>query len=47
MARTDYDRDLRMLQDELLVLGSIVEKAIARSMDALKRRDMEASLDVT
>ena len=46
MARTDYDRDLRMLQDELLVLGSIVEKAIARSMDALKRRDMEASLDV-
>ena len=46
MARTDYDRDLRMLQDELLVLGSIVEKAIARSMDALKRRDIEASLDV-
>ncbi len=46
MVRTDYDRDLRMLQDELLVLGGIVEKAIASAMDGLRRRDMEASRDV-
>ena len=46
MPRTDFDRDLRMLQDELLLLGSMVEKAIARAMDALKRRDPEASNEV-
>ena len=46
MPRTDFDRDLRMLQDELLLLGSMVEKAIAKAMDALKRRDPEASNEV-
>ena len=29
-----------MLQDELLMLGSMVEKAIGRSLDALKNRDL-------
>ena len=46
MPRTDFDRDLKMLQDELLLLGSMVEKAIARSLDALKRRDLKASKEV-
>jgi phosphate transport system protein len=31
------------LQDEVLVLGSMVDKAIERSMDALKRLDQEAA----
>ena len=44
--QTDLDRNLRELQDNLLVLGSMVEKAIARAMDALKRRDLEASRQV-
>lgn len=46
MPRVDFDRDLRLLQDDLLMMGSMVEKAIARALDALKRRDLEASADV-
>ncbi len=46
MARTDFDRDLRILSDDLLMLGSMVEKAIARAVDALKRRDVDASREV-
>ena len=43
MVRATFDRDLRTLQDELLFMGSMVEKAISRALDALKRRDLEAS----
>jgi phosphate transport system protein len=43
MPRETFDRELQRLQDELLVLGSMVERAIAESVDALKRRDFEAS----
>ena len=46
MPRTDFDRHLRELQDEVLVLGSMVEKAIMRSVDALKRRDLDSSQQV-
>ena len=46
MARTDFDRDLRDLQDELLTLGGMVEKAIAKSLDALKNRDLPLSEEV-
>ena len=46
MPRVDFDRDLRHLQDDLLMMGSMVEKAIARALDALKRRDLEASEEV-
>ena len=46
MARTDFDRDLRILNDDLLMLGSMVEKALARAVDALRRRDLEASREV-
>jgi len=46
MPRADFDRHLHSLRDDLLVLGSMVEKAIARSVDALKRRDLEASRQV-
>jgi phosphate transport system protein len=46
MPRTDFDRDLRLLQDEMLQLGSMVEKAIARALDGLKRRDLKVSEDV-
>ena len=46
MPREDFDRDLRQLMDDLLILGSMVEKAIARAIDALKRRDLESSLEV-
>jgi phosphate transport system protein len=46
MPRTDFDKDLRHLQDELLQLGGMVEKAIARAVDALKRRDLRAAEEV-
>ncbi|MBN1855901.1 MAG: phosphate signaling complex protein PhoU [Dehalococcoidia bacterium] len=41
MPRESYYQHLRELQDELLVLGSMVEKAIARSVTALKDRDLD------
>ncbi len=46
MVRASFDRDLRSLQDELLLMGSMVEKAISKALDALKRRDLEASRQV-
>ena len=46
MPRAEFNRDLRALQDELLVLANMVEKAIARSLDALKNRDLALSEEV-
>ena len=46
MPRAGFSRDLRELQDELLVLANMVEKAIARSLDALKNRDLALSEEV-
>lgn len=40
MLRTTLDRELRELQDGVLLLGSMTEKAIERAMDALQRRDL-------
>ncbi|MFA5078294.1 MAG: phosphate signaling complex protein PhoU [Dehalococcoidia bacterium] len=40
MPRESYHRNLRELQDEVLVLGSMIEKALERSMQALKERDL-------
>ena len=46
MPRTNFDRHLHELQDEVLTLGSMVEKAIYRSMEALKNRDLELAKQV-
>ena len=43
MPRADFERQLQALQDDLLTLGSMVEKAIAKSIHALKQRDLEES----
>ena len=43
MPRAGLDQQLRALQDEVLFLGAMVEKALERAMDALVRRDLEAS----
>ncbi len=43
MARSDYTQQLQEIQDDLLLLGSMVEKAIVKSVDALKSRDLESS----
>jgi len=39
-ARPTFERELRDLQDELLVMSSMVDKAISRSVDSLKNRDL-------
>jgi phosphate transport system protein len=39
MPRTAFEQQLHELEDDLLALGSMVEKAVLRSIDALKRRD--------
>ena len=41
--RETFDRELQRIQDEVLVLGSMVEKAIIESVESLKRRDLEAA----
>ena len=46
MPRTDFDRSLQQIQDELLMLGSMVEKSIDRSVLALKNRDLSLSKTV-
>ena len=43
MPREIFDTELQRLQDELLVLGSMVEGAITESVAVLKARDFEGS----
>ncbi|PWH18270.1 MAG: phosphate transport system regulatory protein PhoU [Ardenticatenia bacterium] len=43
MLRQTFEREMQRLQDELLVLGSMVEHAITDSVEALKKRDLEWS----
>jgi phosphate transport system protein len=43
MTREAFDKELKGLQDEVLILGSMVDKAIDRSVEALKKRDVEES----
>jgi phosphate transport system protein len=37
--RTNFHERLREIQNEVLIMGSMVEKAIIRSVEALKKRD--------
>lgn len=46
MTRETYQRNLRELQDEVLVMGSMIEKALERSMKALKERDLDLARQV-
>ncbi len=43
MPRETLDRQIHHLQDEVLLLGSMVEQAMIQSVDALIRRDVETS----
>ena len=43
MLRADFDRNLKLLQDDLIELGNLVSQAITQAMDALKNRDLAAS----
>jgi phosphate transport system protein len=46
MSRETYQRHLREIQDEVLVMGSMVEKALDLSMQALKGRDLDLARQV-
>ena len=46
MPRTNFERHLHELQDDVLVLGSMAEKATYRSMEALKNRDLELAKQI-
>jgi phosphate transport system protein len=39
--RTAFHKKLREIQDDILAMGSMVSKAMLRSIDALKNRDIE------
>ena len=43
MLRQTFERDLQSLQDEILVLGSMVEEALMESVNLLKKRDLDGS----
>ncbi len=43
MLRQTFERDLQRLKDEVLVLDSMVERAVTQSVTLLKRRDLEGA----
>jgi phosphate transport system protein len=43
MPRAVFEQELQRLQDEVLVLGSMVEQAIIESVESLKQRDRKKS----
>jgi phosphate transport system protein len=44
--RTAFHKKLREIQDDVLAMGSMVNKAILRSIEALKNRDLELAQQV-
>jgi len=46
MIRKTFDHELQEMKDEILVLGSMVEQAILASVEALKKRDLEAAREI-
>ncbi|MBC7233622.1 MAG: phosphate signaling complex protein PhoU [Chloroflexi bacterium] len=43
MVRESFERSLQRVQDDLLVMGSMVEEALVKAVDILKRQDLEAA----
>ncbi|MDE2778117.1 MAG: phosphate signaling complex protein PhoU [Chloroflexota bacterium] len=43
MQRADFDRQLAHLQEEIALMSNVVDKAIYRSVEALKNRDLAES----
>jgi phosphate transport system protein len=41
--RKTFETDIQQLKDDMLLLGNMVEQAIVNSVEALKKRDIEAS----
>ena len=43
MTRETFERELQKLQDEIVILGSMVENALIESVRDLKKRDLDAA----
>ena len=43
MPRLALDREIRQIQDEILLLGSLVEQAVLNAVEALKMRDVRTA----
>ena len=43
MVRKTFESEIQQVKDDVLVLGSMVEKALLDSVEALKKRDVEAA----
>lgn len=46
MARKTFDQQIQNLKDEIIILGSMVEEATLKAVDALKRRDQHAARQI-
>ena len=46
MTRIEYDHQLRELRDDVVAMASMVDKAIARSIEALQRQDVIVAHEV-
>jgi len=46
VTRELFEKKLRELQDEILIMGSMVEKSVQRSIDALRTRDVVLAQNV-
>ena len=44
--RSTFHKRLREIQDDILVMGSMVSKAILRSIEALKNRDLDLARQI-
>ena len=44
--RKTFESEIQQLKDEMLLLGSMVEQQILGSVEALKKRDMQASREI-
>jgi phosphate transport system protein len=44
--RTHYQQELNKLQDELLIMGSIVNQALQHALEALKRQDLSSAKQI-
>lgn len=47
MSRFTLDQEIKLVQDEMLLLGSLAEQAILNSVDALRRRDVAAAKGIS
>jgi phosphate transport system protein len=43
MVRKTFESEIQQVKDDVLILGSMVEKALLDSVDALRKRDIKAS----